>query len=102
MGSKTLTTTTSTSTSIHQVLPAQNGTPANVSNELTATTTYNVTNMTNVTIVAGVLEVELYLRGNISQDALQDMFSRALATAVEVPLEFIVKLDVSESEQASG
>merc|ERR1719502_37272 len=102
--SKTLPTTTSASTSIQDVLPEQNRTPANVSNETTTTnvTTYNVTNMTNVTIVAGVLEVELYIRGNISQDALQDMFSGALAAAVEIPLEFIVKLNVSESEQASG
>lgn len=58
--------------------------------------------MTNVTIVAGVLEVELYLRGNISQEILQGMFKRALAAAVEIPLEFIVKLDVSESKQALG
>merc|ERR1719454_2654480 len=100
--STTLPTTTSTSTSIHHVLPAQNMTPANVSNKSTTTTTYNVTNMTNVTIVAGVLEVELYLRGNISQEALQGMFAGALAAAVEIPLEFIVKLNVYESKKASG
>merc|ERR1712100_1017763 len=47
-------------------------------------------------------------QGNISQDTLQDMFKRALAAAVEVPLEFVVKLnvsdlgEVSEIEEASG
>merc|ERR1712232_240339 len=67
----------------------------------TTTTTYNVTNMTNVTVVAGVLEVELYQQGNISQDALQDMFRGALAAAVEIPSEFVVKLNVSDLGEVS-
>jgi len=102
--SNTLPTTTSTSTSMRHALPAQNMTPANASNKSTTMnmTTHNASNMTNVTIVAGVLEVELYLRGNVSQETLQGMFTGALAAAVEIPLEFIVKLNVSESKQASG
>jgi len=58
--------------------------------------------MTNVTTVAGVLEVELFLRGNISQEVVQDMFTRALAAAVEIPQEFVIKLTASEITQASG
>lgn len=47
------------------------------------------------------MEVELYLQGNISQEAVQDMFTRALAVAVGVPLEFVVKLTASEINEAS-
>merc|ERR1719440_365111 len=114
---KTTRTTTTTTTSSSTPLPTTASTStsttvspsrppyvsiSNKSTTTTTTTTYNVTNMTNVTIVAGVLEVELYQQGNISQDALQGMFKRALAAAVEIPLEFVVKLNVSEINETSG
>jgi hypothetical protein len=58
--------------------------------------------MTNAIIVAGTLEVEIDVRGNLSQEVLQDMFKRAIASAVEVPLGFVMKLEVTEIEQGSG
>jgi hypothetical protein len=67
-----------------------------------ATDKTNVTNMTNVTRVAGVFEVEIYVEGNISKDAVQDMFARAIAAALEVPVELVVSLTASEVEQNSG
>merc|ERR1719440_921424 len=114
---KTTRTTTTTTTSSSTPLPTTASTStsttvspsrppyvsiSNKSTTTTTTTTYNVTNMTNVTIVAGVLEVELYQQGNISQEALQGMFKGALAAAVEIPFEFVVKLNVSEVKETSG
>jgi hypothetical protein len=58
--------------------------------------------MTNATRVAGVLEVETYVQGNISQEVIQDMFTRALATAVGVPIELIVSLTATEIQNSSG
>jgi hypothetical protein len=58
--------------------------------------------MTNATIVAGTLEVEIDVRGNLSQQVLQDMFQRAIASAVEVLPDFVMKVEVTEIEQGSG
>lgn len=52
--------------------------------------------MTNATRVAGVLEVELDVRGNLSKMVVEDMFKKAIAAAVELPVELVVKLEVSE------
>lgn len=52
--------------------------------------------MTNATRVAGVLEVEIDVKGNLSHEVVEDMFKRAIAAAVELPVRFVVKLEVSE------
>jgi hypothetical protein len=65
----------------------------------------NITNMTNATditnatdkiIVAGTLQVQIDVRGNLSQEVVQDMFRRAIAAAVNVSIKLVVKLEVSE------
>jgi hypothetical protein len=65
----------------------------------------NVTNMTNVTHindatdkvrVAGTLQVQIDVRGNLSQEVVQDMFRRAIAAAVNVSIKLVVRLEVSE------
>jgi len=66
------------------------------------TTTTSVTiNTTIVTTVAGTLEVEVDVRGMISQELLVDMFKRGIASAIEVPVEFVVKLEMIEIAQGS-
>jgi hypothetical protein len=62
----------------------------------------DITNMTNVTRVAGVFEVEIYVEGNISKEAVQDMFTRAIAAALEVPVQLVASLTASEIDQSSG
>lgn len=58
--------------------------------------------MTNVTKIAGVLEVEIYVQSNISHEIVQDMFTRAIAAAVEIPVEFVTSLTASEIQHTSG
>jgi hypothetical protein len=58
--------------------------------------------MTDVTIVAGVFEVEIYVQGNISKMAVHFMFIRAIAAALEVPVELVVSLTASEIDRTSG
>jgi hypothetical protein len=58
--------------------------------------TIDIANMTNATRVAGVFEVEIEVRGNLSKIVVEDMFKRAIAAAVELPVEFVVKSEVSE------
>jgi hypothetical protein len=62
----------------------------------------NATDMTNATRIAGVFEVEIYVQGNISKEAVQDMFARAIAAALAAPIELVVSLTASELEQSSG
>lgn len=62
----------------------------------------DIANMTNVTRVAGVFEVEIYVEGNISKEAVQYMFTRALAAALEVPMHLVASLTASEINQTSG
>merc|ERR1712178_428580 len=74
----------------------------NMSSPSTATSVFNVTNMTNVTKIAGVLEVEIYVQNNISHEIVQDMFIRAIAAAVEIPIELVTSLIASEIQHTSG
>jgi hypothetical protein len=46
--------------------------------------------------VAGTLQVQLDVEGNLSQEVVQDMFRRAIAAAINVSVEHVVKLEVSE------
>jgi len=62
----------------------------------------NVTNRTNANRVAGVFEVELFVQGNISKEAVENMFTRAIAAALEVHVRFVVSLVASEITGTSG
>lgn len=55
-----------------------------------------------MTRVAGVFEVEIYVEGNISKEVVEDMFTRAIAAALEVPVQLVVSLTASEVHQSSG
>jgi hypothetical protein len=46
--------------------------------------------------VAGTLQVQIDVQGNLSQEVVQDMFRRAIAAAINVSVEHVVKLEVSE------
>jgi len=48
------------------------------------------------------MEVEIYVQGEISQDALERMFQRALANSLDVPIHHIVTLFVRLSSRGSG
>lgn len=52
--------------------------------------------MTNMTRIAGALQVELDVSGNLSLMVIEDMFKRAIAAAVGLPDEFVAKVEVSE------
>jgi hypothetical protein len=45
--------------------------------------------------------VELDVRGNLSKIVVEDMFKRAIAAAVELPVEFVVKLEFSEINRST-
>jgi hypothetical protein len=62
----------------------------------------DVTNMSNATRVAGVFEVEVYVEANISKKAVQDMFTRAIAAALEVPKQLVASLTASEISHNLG
>jgi len=54
------------------------------------------------TTVAGVLEVDVDVRGEISKEVVEDMFKRAIAAAVGVPVASVVKLQALEITPESG
>jgi len=49
-----------------------------------------------------VLEVEVYVQGSISQEVVEDMFTRAIAAAVDVPMELVVSLIATEVQKGPG
>jgi hypothetical protein len=58
----------------------------------TTTTTSDISNATdlsNATKVAGVLEVELDVKSDISHQVVQHMFKKAIAAAVDLPIELV-------------
>jgi hypothetical protein len=56
----------------------------------------NITNSSDSIKVAGTLQVQIDVQGNLSQEVVQDMFRRAIAAAINVSVEHVVKLEVSE------
>lgn len=58
--------------------------------------------MTNVTRVKGVFEVEVVIEDNVSQEVVEAMFTKAIATALEVPIEFVVSVTVTEIQKDLG
>jgi len=57
--------------------------------------------MANATRVAGVLEVEVDVKGNLTKMVIEDMFKRAIAAAVGLPGEFVAKVEVSEINRSA-
>jgi hypothetical protein len=49
----------------------------------------NATDLSNATKVAGVLEVELDVKSDISHQVVQHMFKKAIAAAVDLPIELV-------------
>jgi hypothetical protein len=58
--------------------------------------------MSKATRVGGVLVVEIYVEANISKKAVQDMFTRAIAAALEVPVELVSWLTAFEVNRSAG
>jgi len=56
----------------------------------------NMSRAANETRVAGTLQVQIDVQGNLSEAVIEDMFRRAIAAAVDVPVKLVVKLEVSE------
>lgn len=48
------------------------------------------------------MEVQLTVQGNMSQDSVKEMFTKAISVAVEVPIASIVKMVAAEIERGSG
>lgn len=71
-----------------------------VASSATSTTT-TTTTASDAIIVAGTLEVELVLQGKITPKALINMFKKAIASALTVSIEHVVKLVVKEIGIAS-
>lgn len=71
-----------------------------VASSATSTTTATPT-ASDAIIVAGTLEVELVLQGEITPKALINMFKKAIASALTVSIEHVVKLVVKEIGIAS-
>jgi hypothetical protein len=68
----------------------------NMTNITNITNNTNITNATDMIRIAGTLQVQIDVRGNISEEVVQDMFRRAIAAAINVSVELVVKLEVSE------
>merc|ERR1712072_1506660 len=71
------------------------------------TTTLTTTSATTLAAgglvkLAGTMEVEIAVQGILSQDALEQMFRKALANALGVPLMHVVKRSVSEFGSGKG
>jgi hypothetical protein len=54
------------------------------------------------TKVAGTMEVEFDVMGDMEQSVVENMFKEAIAAALEIPIENVVKLEVSEINQGAG
>jgi hypothetical protein len=69
---------------------------------LTTTTTTQNTLAPAMTKVVGAMEVEINVQGNIIQEVLEATIKKGIAEALEVSIEDVVKLTVSELVQNSG
>jgi hypothetical protein len=54
------------------------------------------------TKVAGTMEVEFDIMGDMEQSVVENMFKEAIAEALEIPIDNVVKLEVSEINQGAG
>jgi hypothetical protein len=54
------------------------------------------------TKVAGTMEVEFDVMGDMEQSVVENMFKEAIAEALEIPIDNVVKLEVSEINQGAG
>merc|ERR1712086_1231969 len=66
----------------------------------TSTTTTTIF-VGNVTKVAGTMEVQIDVQGNLTQEAVENMFRKAIANALNISIEHVVKLTASEIQQGS-
>jgi len=55
----------------------------------------------DVTKVAGTMEVQIDVQGNLTQEAVENMFRRAISKALSISIERVVKLTASEMQQGS-
>lgn len=69
---------------------------------MNTTTTSTKAAANKVTKITGTMEVEIDVVGTFSQEELEEMFKRALAEALDISIEHVVKLTVSESKQGTG
>jgi len=78
------------------------GSSGGASTTMLATTTTTTTFVEgNVTTVAGTIEVQIEVQGNLTQEDLENMFRRGIANALNISIDQVVKLTASEMQQGS-